>query len=106
MDFRLIFYLIKPQFYDDYRGLFLIVKATLRLASLGLDTPLKSSPSSFKIGFCKEKNRFFVTYVSELSVTHVTDCTKLRHKEIPTALLSFSLELLVEARCGRFFHLR
>ena len=75
MDFRLIFYLIKPQFYDDYRGLSLIVKATLRLASLGLDTPLKSSPSSFKIGFCKEKNRVFVTYVSELSVTHVTDCT-------------------------------
>ena len=75
MDFRLIFYLIKPQFYDDYRGLSLIVKATLRLASLGLDTQLKSSPSSFKIGFCKEKNRVFVTYVSELSVTHVTDCT-------------------------------
>lgn len=77
MDFRLIFYLIKPQFYDDYRGLSLIVKASLRLAPLGLDTPLKSSPSSFKIGFCKEKNRVFVTYVSELSVTHVTDCTVL-----------------------------
>ena len=60
----------------DFRGTFLIIKATLRLAMLGLDNFEKSlSHLILNWDFKGKKISFFVTHVSEQSVTYVTDCT-------------------------------
>ena len=59
----------------DYRGIFLSVKATLRLASEALTLRKIPLTINFELAFQRKKNLLVVTHVSELSVTHVSDCT-------------------------------
>jgi hypothetical protein len=71
-----IFYHFQNRILIDYRGIFLGVKATLRLASEALTLHKIPLTINSELAFQSEKNLLFVTHVGELSVTHVSDCTK------------------------------